>query len=65
MRWRCGRRPGGSSTYVGVAEDPLADVAAAWQAMWDVASGPGGTAGFEARAAEALDRLAGQAVRTA
>ncbi len=43
-----------SSTYVIVAEDPLADVAAAWQAMWDVASGPGCAAGFEARAAEAL-----------
>jgi hypothetical protein len=42
------------SAYVIVPEDPLADVAAAWRAMWDVASGPGGAAGFEQRAAEAL-----------
>jgi hypothetical protein len=42
------------STYVIVPEDPLAGVAAAWRAMWDVASGPGGAAEFENRAAEAL-----------
>jgi hypothetical protein len=42
------------STYVIVPDDPLAEVAAAWRAMWDVASGPGGAAGFEERAAEAL-----------
>jgi hypothetical protein len=37
-----------------VLDDPLAEVAAAWRAMWDVAGGPGGAAGFEQRAAEAL-----------
>ena len=37
-----------------VPDDPLADVAAAWRAMWDVAGGPGGAAAFEERAAEAL-----------
>ena len=42
------------STYVIVPDDPLAEVAAAWRAMWDVAGGPGGAAGFEQRAAEAL-----------
>lgn len=42
------------SAYVIVPDDPLAGVAAAWRAMWDVASGPGGAVGFEDRAAEAL-----------
>jgi len=42
------------SAYVIVPDDPLADVAAAWRAMWDVASGPGGAAAFEKHAAEAL-----------
>lgn len=42
------------SAYVIVPDDPLADVAAAWRAMWDVAAGPGGAAAFEERAAEAL-----------
>jgi hypothetical protein len=42
------------STYVIVPDDPLAEVAAAWRAMWDVAGGPGAAAGFEERAAEAL-----------
>jgi hypothetical protein len=42
------------STYVIVPDDPLAEVAATWRAMWDVAAGPGGAAGFEERAAEAL-----------
>ena len=37
-----------------VPEDPLAEVAAAWRAMWDVASGPGGAARFEQCAAQAL-----------
>jgi hypothetical protein len=41
------------SAYVVVADDPLADVAAAWRAMWDVADARG-AAGFEDRAAEAL-----------
>ena len=43
-----------SSTYVIVADDPLADLAAAWQAMWTVPGGPEGTARFEQRAVEAL-----------
>jgi hypothetical protein len=42
-----------SSTYVVVPDDPLADVAAGWSAMWDVTSGQG-PAGFEERAADAL-----------
>jgi len=42
------------STYVIVPHDPLAEVAAAWRAMWDVAGGPAAVAGFEQRAAEAL-----------
>jgi hypothetical protein len=41
------------SAYVVVPDDPLADVAAAWRAMWDVADA-GGAAGFEERAADAL-----------
>jgi len=45
------RRP---STYVIVPDDPLAAVAAEWQAMWDVSSGAAGPAGFERSAAEAL-----------
>ena len=42
------------SAYVIVPEDPLAGVAAAWRAMWDVAGGPGRAARFEQCAAEAL-----------
>ena len=42
------------STYVIVADDPLADLAAAWQAMWTVPSGPEAAARFEQRAAETL-----------
>lgn len=45
------------SMYVIVPDDPLADVAAGWRAMWEV-PGPGGAtagaAGFERQAAEAL-----------
>jgi hypothetical protein len=41
------------SAYVVVPDDPLADVATAWRAMWDVADARG-AAGFEERAAEAL-----------
>lgn len=40
------------STYVIVPDDPLADVAASWQSMWNVS--PAGTAGFERSTAEAL-----------
>jgi len=50
MREAAGRQ----SSYVIVPEDPLAAVAAAWRAMWDVGAGPGGAAAFEERAAEAL-----------
>jgi hypothetical protein len=42
------------STYVIVPADPLADVAAGWRAMWDLAGDPGGAAGFEEHAAGAL-----------
>ena len=42
------------ATYVVVPNDPLDGVAAAWRAMWDVASGPGAAAGFEEQAAETL-----------
>ena len=42
------------STYVVVADDPLAGVAAAWRAMWDLNTGAQGAAGFEDRAAQAL-----------
>lgn len=42
------------STYVVVADDPLAGVAAAWQAMWAVAAGPDAAARFEEAAADAL-----------
>jgi hypothetical protein len=46
-----------TSTYVIVLDDPLAGVAAAWSAMWDVSAGPDGpgrTAGFEQQAAGTL-----------
>ena len=42
-----------ASAYVVVPDDPLADVAAAWRAMWDVTDARG-AAGFEERAADAL-----------
>lgn len=53
------RAAGISATYVLVAADPLAEVAASWQAMWDIAagrngSGPRGGEEFELRAAQAL-----------
>jgi hypothetical protein len=38
------------STYVVVADDPLADVAASWRAMWDLSGGPGAAAEFERNA---------------
>ena len=41
------------SMYVIVPDDPLADVAAGWQAMWEV-GGSQGAAGFEQSAADAL-----------
>lgn len=42
------------ATYVLVPDDPLAAVATAWQAMWDLSSGPERAAEFERRASEAL-----------
>ena len=42
------------SMYVIVPADPLADVAASWQQMWDPAGGSPGAAGFESSAAAAL-----------
>jgi hypothetical protein len=42
------------ATYVLVPEDPLAAVAAAWQAMWDLSSGPTGAAEFERQASASL-----------
>lgn len=42
------------STYVVVADDPLAGVAAAWRAMWEVGSGPEAVAMFEERAGDTL-----------
>jgi hypothetical protein len=50
MREAAGRQ----SSYVIVPDDPLAAVAAAWRAMWEVPGGPGGAAVFEERATEAL-----------
>jgi hypothetical protein len=48
------RAAGISSPYVLVAADPLAAVAAEWQAMWEVSAGPRGGEAFELRAAQAL-----------
>jgi len=42
------------STYVLVPDDPLASVAAAWRAMWDVQGGSPGATGFEEEVADAL-----------
>ncbi len=42
------------STYVIVPDDPLADVAARWQGMWDVSAGLLGAAAFEESVADAL-----------
>ena len=48
------RAAGISSPYVLVAADPLAAVAAEWQAMWEISREPRGSEAFELRAAEAL-----------
>jgi hypothetical protein len=48
------RAAGIAAPYVLVPADPLSSVAAAWQAMWDITSGPRGGDEFELRAAEAL-----------
>lgn len=42
------------SPYVLVPADPLAALAAAWQAMWEPARPAAGSAGFEQRAGEAV-----------
>src|SRR5262249_58990386 len=52
------------SAYVVVPDDPLAGVAAAWRAMWDVAD-TRGAAGFEERAADALTAWRGRQVELA
>jgi hypothetical protein len=49
-----------NSTYVIVLDDPLADVAAAWSAMWDVSAGPDAAVGFEQQAADALAAWCGK-----
>src|SRR6202041_284909 len=43
-----------SSAYALVPADPLAALAASWQAMWDVSRPEQGPAGFEAEALKAL-----------
>jgi hypothetical protein len=48
------RAAGISSPYVMVAADPLAAVAAEWQAMWEISDAPHGSEAFELRAGEAL-----------
>jgi hypothetical protein len=48
------------STYVIVPDDPLADVAAQWRAMWDVPGGSHDAAGFEQSAADVLTAWRGK-----
>jgi hypothetical protein len=48
------RAAGITAPYVLVAADPLSQVAAAWQAMWEVTAEPRGSDEFELRAAETL-----------
>jgi len=48
------RAAGISAPYVLVAADPLAAVAAEWEAMWEITGSPRGTEAFELRAGEAL-----------
>jgi hypothetical protein len=48
------RAAGISSPYVLVAADPLAAVAAEWEAMWQLGAEPRGADAFELRAGEAL-----------
>lgn len=48
------RAAGISASYVVVAADPLAGVADAWQAMWEITGEAHGSDEFELRAAEAL-----------
>lgn len=46
---------GRSSGYVLLTADPLADLAQAWQAMWQAGAPSDAAAGFEQHAADALD----------
>jgi hypothetical protein len=48
------RAVGITAPYVLVAADPLSQVAAAWQAMWEVTAEPRGSDEFELQAAETL-----------
>ena len=48
------------STYVIVPDDPLAEVAASWRAMWDGPGGAAAAARFEEQAADALAAWRGQ-----
>jgi hypothetical protein len=48
------------ATYVIVADDPLADVAAQWRAMWDLSAATGGAEAFEIGAAAALGAWRGK-----
>jgi hypothetical protein len=48
------RAAGITAPYVLVAADPLSQVAAAWQAMWEVTAEPRGSDEFELRAAETM-----------
>ena len=52
--WALRRAAGISAPYVLVAADPLAAVAAEWQAMWEITARPRGAADFEIRVAQAL-----------
>lgn len=45
------------STYAVVRDDPLADLAVEWRAMWEVPGGSRGASGFEERAADTLRSL--------
>ena len=42
------------ATYVIVADDPLAEVAADWRSMWDLSAGSHGSGGFELSAEQTL-----------
>ena len=48
------RAAGITAPYVLVAADPLSQVAAAWQAMWEVTAEPRGSDEFELQAAETM-----------
>jgi len=48
------RAAGITSPYVLVAADPLAALAAEWQAMWEISDAPRGSDEFELRAGEVL-----------